>query len=54
MSGMFWGALNFNQPLDSWDVSSVTNMYAMFYFATSFNQPLESWDVRKGMLAALP
>ena len=34
-----------NQPLDSWDVSSVTNMNRMFFHAYSFNQPLDSWDV---------
>ncbi|MYH04682.1 MAG: BspA family leucine-rich repeat surface protein, partial [Cenarchaeum sp. SB0675_bin_21] len=36
---------SFNLPLDSWDVSSVTDMDSMFYGATSFNQPLNSWNV---------
>ena len=36
---------NFNQPLNDWDVSNVTNMRAMFYHATNFNQPLNDWDV---------
>jgi surface protein len=40
---MFGLAKNLNQPLDSWDVSNMTNM--MFYGAASFNQPLGSWDV---------
>lgn len=48
MSGMFGGMLggarNFNQPLDSWDTSSVTDMSFMFSGATFFNQPLDSWD----------
>merc|ERR1712025_967904 len=42
---MFSGASAFNRPLDSWDVSSVTDMQYMFYGASAFNQPLASWDV---------
>jgi len=45
MGSMFEGASSFNQPLDNWDVSKVTNMNYMFYGATSFNQPLDNWDV---------
>ena len=45
MSEMFRDARAFNQPLDSWDVSSVTKMDHMFYSANAFNQPLDSWDV---------
>ena len=45
MNDMFYGATNFNQPLDNWDVSSVTNMSGMFAGATNFNKPLNSWDV---------
>lgn len=37
--------LLFNQPLESWDVSNVTNMYYMFTNASAFNEPLGSWDV---------
>ncbi|MYH04121.1 MAG: BspA family leucine-rich repeat surface protein, partial [Cenarchaeum sp. SB0675_bin_21] len=38
-------ASSFNQPLNSWNVSSVTNMWCMFAYATSFNQDLSAWDV---------
>ena len=37
--------LSFKRPLNSWDVSSVTNMDSMFHYAFPFNQPLNSWDV---------
>ena len=35
---------NFNQDLNNWDVSSVTNMGYMFY-ACDFNLPINNWDV---------
>ena len=44
---MFTRCTSFNQPLDNWDVSQVTNMSYMFTRCTSFNQPLNSWDVSK-------
>ena len=47
MGGMFSRATNFNQPLNDWNVSSVTDMNDMFAGATSFNQPLNSWNVSK-------
>ena len=31
--------------IESWDVSSVTNMSRMFYNHKNFNQPLNNWDV---------
>lgn len=42
---MFEQAKAFNQPLDTWDVSNVTNMMNMFQSAEVFNQPLNTWDV---------
>jgi surface protein len=41
---MFYGNSSFNQPINSWDVSNVTNMNSLFY-ATPFNQPLSGWNV---------
>ena len=34
----------FNQPIENWDVSSVTNMAGMFN-GTPFNQPIGDWNV---------
>lgn len=36
---------NFNQSLDSWNVSNVSDMSSMFSYATKFNQNLSSWRV---------
>ncbi len=47
MRGMFYDARCFNQPLDTWNVSEVTNMSHMFECAVEFNQPLNSWNVSK-------
>ena len=47
MSGMFYVAESFNEPLESWNVSNVIDMSGMFWGATSFNQPLNSWNVSK-------
>ena len=35
----------FNQPLNDWNVSKVTDMIGMFMDANSFNQPLNKWNV---------
>jgi hypothetical protein len=45
MRAMFSEAEKFNQPLDNWDVSKVTNMGLMFFEAIDFNQPLNNWNV---------
>ena len=36
----------FNQSIDSWDVSNVVDMSFMFK-DSKFNQPIENWDVSK-------
>jgi surface protein len=41
----FRGASSFNQPLNNWDVSGITNFLTFFDGATSFNQDLSGWDV---------
>ena len=46
MHGLFFcNARSFNQPLNKWNVSKVTDMAWMFYGARSFNQPLDKWNV---------
>ena len=35
-AGIFEDATYFNEPLNKWNVSNVTNMEGMFYNATSF------------------
>ena len=42
---MFHSATSFNQPLNDWIVSNVTDMRWMFDGASSFNQPLNDWNV---------
>lgn len=45
LSSVFVHALAFNQPLENWDVSKVTQMKNMFIGASRFNQPIGDWDV---------
>ena len=45
MHELFKNAKTFNEPLDNWDVSNVTNMSGMFASLEYFNQPLDNWDV---------
>ena len=44
MVSMFQQTKAFNQPLNNWDTSNVTNMGWMFVYAEAFNQPLNNWD----------
>jgi surface protein len=46
MQSMFNSNGVFNQPLDSWNTSEVTNMSNMF-FGSVFNQIINSWNVSK-------
>lgn len=41
---IFFHAESFNQPIENWDVSQMTDMVNMFSEATSFDQPLANWD----------
>ena len=44
-SNMFYGATKFNQDIENWDVSKVTNMSKMFYNASSFGKYIGTWNV---------
>ena len=44
MGSMFYGATAFNQNLNSWNVSSVTDMYFMFSGAAAFNAEQQTND----------
>ena len=44
---MFQTARSFNQPLNNWNVSKVTNMEGMFDGCDNFNIDLSDWDVSK-------
>ena len=44
---MFNGCKSFNQPLNKWDVSNVTDMYSMFKGCESFNQDISKWNISK-------
>ena len=44
LSRMFYDAVDFNQPLATWDTSAITDMREMFTHAVAFNQPLATWD----------
>ena len=41
---LFYGCTSFNQDIDGWDTSNVTNMLGMFEGATAFNQDIGGWD----------
>ena len=42
---LLFNATVFNQPLNNWDTSNVTEMREMFKKAAAFNQPIGNWDV---------
>jgi len=47
MFGQMYGKTIFNQPINNWDVSNVTNMQAMFYNDKNFkNHDLSNWNVK--------
>ncbi len=45
MSCVFAAASAFDQPLDTWNTSNLTDVSAMFNTATSFNRDLSGWCV---------
>ncbi|WP_294962375.1 BspA family leucine-rich repeat surface protein [uncultured Flavobacterium sp.] len=42
---MFSNCPNFNQPINNWNTSAVTDMSYMFANATNFNQNIGAWNV---------
>ena len=44
MVGVFYKASRFNQSIQHWDTSSITDMSRMFSCAESFNQPINDWN----------
>jgi surface protein len=45
LSYMFLSAINLNQSLNHWDVSTITTIEGMFASAASFNGDISDWDV---------
>ncbi|UUM25854.1 BspA family leucine-rich repeat surface protein [Mycoplasmopsis agalactiae] len=43
MSGVFWGAKNFNGNISKWDTSNVETMSSMFNDASKFDRNLSDW-----------
>ena len=44
MVGVFYKASRFNQSIQHWDTSSITDMSRMFSGSGRFNQPLNDWN----------
>jgi surface protein len=44
MNNMFEDASEFNQNINNWNTSKVTNMGGIFRQAIDFNQPLNNWN----------
>jgi surface protein len=42
---LFCNQDKFNDNINSWDVSNVTDMTCMFWGSYNFDQPLDKWDV---------
>lgn len=47
LQSMFIGASAFNQPINEWNTSNVTNMLGMFFGASAFNQSIGNWNTGK-------
>ena len=47
MYSMFYKCVNFNQPLNSWNVSNVKFMSYMLSECVKFNQPLNNWNLNE-------
>lgn len=46
-NGMFSKCNLFNQNINSWDMSRISNTAEMFQNCTNFNQPLDSWNMKR-------
>ena len=53
MSGMFEGAIAFNQNIGKWNTSKVTDMSYMFYGASESNQDISKWNTSKVIIMDL-
>ena len=50
MSTLFNQKSDFNDNIEDWDTSKVTNMSRMFEGTVDFDQPLNKWDTSKVLL----
>jgi len=42
---LFMGNTAFNHSLNTWNTSSVQNMYRVFFGATAYDQSMSNWDI---------